>query len=129
MTNPKEVEKVIEFSDTDEQHHAHHTQLHSDSDKSLFLGILAYLGLLIIISYLLAKNNSFVKYHIKQGAVLVCIEIILWIISGMLGILTSIVGILELGVFVLAIIGIVNVVQKKEKALPIVGKYSKYIKI
>lgn len=128
MTNPEEVEKVIEFSDTEDHHHPHHAENHSDSDQSLFMGILAYLSILIVISYLLAKDNPFVRYHMKQGGILFSIEIILWALMKTFWIIMPIIGILEIGVFVLAIIGIVNVVQKREKPLPIVGKYSKYIK-
>ncbi len=130
MTNQDiEVEKVIEFSDKEEHHHPHHVEHHSDTDQSLFMGILAYLSVLIVISYLLAKDNPFVKFHIKQGAVLFGIEIILWVAMRLFWPLMFVIGILQIIIFILSIIGIVNVVQKKENELPLVGKFAKSIKL
>ncbi len=106
-----------------------HKPHHSDTDKSLFMGILAYLGVLVIIPLLTSKDNPFVKFHIKQGLVLVVCEAILWVASKLAGPLVPLVGLLQLGVFILAIIGIINVVQKKQKELPLVGKYAKSIKL
>ncbi len=88
------------------------------------MAVLAYIGPLVIISYLMAKNDEFVKFHIKQGLVLLVISIILWVLSSMfLFSLYSIIQLLNLGVLVLAIIGIVNAVQGKEKLLPLVGQF------
>ena len=126
MTNPEEVEKVIEFADPEEVQNGQHS---ADSDKSLFMGILSYLGILIIIPFLFSKDNPFVNYHIKQGAVLFVIEAVLWAISGMFRFLMPLIGIIQLALFVLVVIGIVNVVQKREKELPFIGKYSKFIEL
>ncbi|OGM97342.1 MAG: hypothetical protein A2735_03160 [Candidatus Yanofskybacteria bacterium RIFCSPHIGHO2_01_FULL_41_21] len=99
----------------------------SGLDNNTVMGILSYLGILVIIPFLMAKNVPFVKFHIKQGVVLAVIEIVLWVVSGMLWQLFAIVGILELALLILSIIGIINVVQKKEKELPVVGQFSKYV--
>jgi uncharacterized membrane protein len=93
------------------------------------MGVLAYLGPLVIIPYLMAKNNPFVKFHIKQGLVLLCFQIIIWIIGSMLlWHMWALINLLNLALFVLAIIGIVNVVQKKEAMLPVVGSLSRHFK-
>ena len=47
------------------------------------MAVFSYLGPLIIISYLTAKEDSFVKFHIRQGAVLFGIEIALMILTSM----------------------------------------------
>lgn len=101
----------------------------SDSDQSLFMGILCYLGILIIVPLLVSRHNSFVKFHLKQGFVLVICEAVLWFAMRIFWPLMPIIGILQLIVFVLVIIGIVNVVQKKQKELPLVGKFAKSIKL
>lgn len=106
-----------------------HLQHPSDTDQSLFMGILCYLGVLIIIPLLTSKNNSFVKFHLKQGLVLVICEAVLWIATRMFWPLIPLISVLQLVVFVLAVIGIINVVQKKHKDLPLVGKFAKTIKI
>lgn len=104
-------------------------QYASDSDQSLFMGILCYLGILIIVPLLISRHNSFVNFHLKQGFALVICEAVLWFAMKMFWPLMPLIGILQLIVFVLAIIGIVNVVQKKQKELPIVGSFAKSIKL
>lgn len=135
MTDPNQEPTFSQTSPSPEPeahhaHHAHHTPHHSDTDQSLFMGILAYIGVLIIIPYLVAKHNPFVKFHIKQGAVLVAIEIVLWVLiqTGMFYLIMPIISIIQLAVIILAIIGIVNVIQKKEKELPVVGSFAKHLK-
>ena len=95
------------------------------------MGILAYLGILIIIPFLAAKNDTFVKFHIRQGLVLVVIEIVVWFLSAFtLGWqLWPIFQLVNLATLVLAIIGIVNVVNHKEAELPIVGSWAKSFNI
>ena len=101
----------------------------STATKNIPMGVLAYLGPLLVISFLTAKDDPFVKFHIKQGLVLLVIEIAIWMI-GMIGIsyIWTILTLLNLATFVLAVIGIINVINGKEKELPIVGKYSSYFK-
>jgi len=36
-------------------------------ESNVLMGILSYLGPLVIISYLTSKDNPFVKFHIKQA--------------------------------------------------------------
>jgi uncharacterized membrane protein len=93
-------------------------------------GVLAYLGPLVIVSYLVKKDDSFVKFHIKQGLILLAIQIILWVVGSMLmPSLWQLYRLVDLAVVILAIIGIVNVIQDKEKELPLVGKFSEYFSI
>ena len=94
------------------------------------MGVLSYLGILIIIPFFMAKGNPFVKFHIKQGLVLVVIELIVWVLRSMFWpysyFMFSPMQIINLAVLVFVIIGIVNVVQGKEKELPLIGHFSRY---
>lgn len=101
----------------------------SDTDKSLFMGILSYLGILVIIPLLFSKDDPFVKFHIKQGLVLVVCEAVLWVAMKLFWPLMPIIGILQIALIVLSIIGIINVVQKKQKNIPLVGQYADKIKL
>ena len=56
----------------------------SFSGLGTVMAILAYIGPLIIASYLLAKDDEFVKFHIKQGLVLVIGEVASWMIAMMI---------------------------------------------
>jgi uncharacterized membrane protein len=97
-----------------------------DSDNTTLMAALAYVGPLVIVSYVVAKDNPFVKFHIKQGLVLLVIEVALWFLGGMLWAFIPFMGLLNLAVLVFAIIGIMNAVNKKEQALPLFGQFSKY---
>ncbi|OGI93917.1 hypothetical protein A3A03_01955 [Candidatus Nomurabacteria bacterium RIFCSPLOWO2_01_FULL_40_18] len=92
------------------------------SNSNSGMAILAYLGILIIVPFLTdAKNDPFVKFHIKQGLVL----IISWLVSfvvNVVPILGWMVGML-LFVFnvVMIIIGIMNAASGKQQELPLIG--------
>lgn len=98
------------------------------------MAILAYLSVLVIVSYLTAKDDSFVKFHIKQGLVLLVIHVAVWILAMMMaGLyfypLMMIANLIYLAVVVLSVLGIVNVVNDQEKPLPLVGGLAKYFNI
>jgi len=101
----------------------------SPQQKNTLMGVLAYLGILFIIPYVVAKDEPFVKFHIKQGLVLLAIEVVIWILSLLLWQLWWIFNIVNVAVLVFIVLGIVNVVQGKEQELPFVGKFSKYFPI
>jgi uncharacterized membrane protein len=91
------------------------------AEHNTLMAILAYIGPLVIVSYLVAQNEPFVKFHIKQGLVL----LIGWVIMGILG--TTFwnfwwfINLINLGILILAIIGIINASKGEEKELPFVG--------
>lgn len=95
-------------------------------DNKTLMGVLAYLGPLVIVPFLMAKDDPFVKFHIKQGLVLVVIELIVMVAGEMMYGLYGILGIVNIAALALSIIGIVNVIQGKEKELPVVGQFAKY---
>ena len=99
--------------------------------KNTLMAILAYIGPLVVVSYLVAKDETFVKFHIKQGLVLLVGWVAIWFIAFIIpwfGFFSYWVwGIIKLAFFVLAILGIINAAQGKEKELPVVGRYSKYL--
>lgn len=100
----------------------------SDSSNRTIMGILAYVGPLVIVSYLVAKDDPFVKFHIKQGLVLLVIEVAVWFLGMIFWPLWMLFSLVNLVTFIFSIVGIVNVAQGKEKNLPIVGDYAKYFK-
>ncbi|MDD3101838.1 MAG: hypothetical protein PHE59_01690 [Patescibacteria group bacterium] len=76
-----------------------------------------------------AKNDPFVKFHVKQGLTLLITGIIVWILSSFLPwSLWRIGQLLDLFVFVLMIIGIMNASKGEEKPLPIIGKFAENFK-
>ena len=97
--------------------------------NSKLMAAIAYVGPLIIVSYVMAKDDPFVKFHIKQALVLFVIEIALWVFGMMSLPFYMIINLLNLGVFILAVIGIISAVRGEEKELPLVGKFSKHFPI
>ncbi len=97
--------------------------------KNTLMGVLAYIGPLVIISYFIAKNDPFVRFHIGQGSVLLVLEVASWFVGMMFWPLFAIVQLVNVAILILAAMGIVHVLQGKEKELPLVGKYSKHFPI
>jgi uncharacterized membrane protein len=93
------------------------------------MAVLAYIGPLVLVSYFTSREDSFVKFHIKQGLVLFTIEVALWVLSGIIWMLWPIVQIIHIAIIILAIIGIVNAVKGREKELPLVGKFAQHFKV
>ena len=113
------------------------------ADDKKIMGILSYISFLCLIPLFTKKDDDFVYFHAKQGLVLFGLEVIVYVIYrilvailigsiigwGLLSILTLIVNLLNIGLLVLSIIGIINVVQNQKKELPVIGKLADKIKI
>ena len=95
-------------------------------EKNTLMAILAYIGPLVIVSYIIGKDDAFVKFHIKQGLVLLVVEVAMWFLGSLLWFIWPVISLINFAVLVLAVIGIINAAQGKEKELPLVGKFSKY---
>jgi len=100
-------------------------------DHTLLFGILAYVSILVIIPLLAAKDDQFVQFHVRQGLVLCVAWVGMWAVSvvlpGIVMLLLSPVSVLiTLGLIALSIVGIINVAKRREKALPVVGRFASY---
>jgi uncharacterized membrane protein len=75
-----------------------------------------------------AKDDPFVKYHVKQGLLLFILSMALWILNMILlripfiGWLVSFV--LGVGLFVLWLLGLMNALNGKQEPVPLVGQYA-----
>ena len=101
----------------------------SGSDNSKIVAVLAYFLIGIIWYYLdkSVQNNSFVKYHVNQGIILLIFSFVWHIILNILHVVSYIWGVLYLLGFVpwiFVIIGIINVLNGDKKELPIIGQYA-----
>jgi len=95
------------------------------SSNDMWMGILAYLGVLSLIPYFVKDQTPFVRAHAVRGINLFILEIIAWVAVGVFawvpvldGILSTVVG---LASFALSLIGIINVANKEDKDLPFIG--------
>jgi uncharacterized Tic20 family protein len=111
------------------------------TEGSKFLGVLSYIGLLVIIPFLLVKNSQYERFHTNQGLKLcissIAYNIVVRIIVGVLricfstavlanfmilSIISAILNLVSILFLVLMIIGIVNAVQGEQKELPLINK-------
>ena len=102
------------------------------------MAILSYLGPLCVVPILTKDKSNFAKFHTKQGTALLIVEAVVWLFFGVFyspmiwglgawgffGMLESLVYLVLLG---LSVIGILNVVNKKEEELPLLGELAKKI--
>ncbi|TAL54318.1 MAG: DUF4870 domain-containing protein [Nanoarchaeota archaeon] len=107
------------------------------SSDQMMTAILSYLSILVIIPLIaVKKKDEFIKFHIKQGIILLVVEIILAIIQRVLlylfffgNILWDLIGILWLVILVVAVIAIIKAIQGEMWKIPVVSNYTDSIKI
>lgn len=110
------------------------------------MGVLSYFGPLVLVPILAAKESKFARYHANQGLVLFIADVAYGIVQAVLmailraifpwnwnysylggrgvifDILSTVLSFGWLIISILAIIGIVNAVKGRAKALPLIGK-------
>ena len=106
-----------------------------DVTNNKIMGILAYLGILVLIPIFAAKDSQYARFHANQGLVLLISAIILFISSS---IITAIIGLVTLGLLALPVsiilnlsvlafwitfivFGIMNACSGEPKKLPLIG--------
>src|SRR3989339_2176447 len=83
--------------------------------KNTMMAVIAYIVFFIPL-LTDAKNDPFVKYHVKQGIVLLVSAIIAWLIIQTLPVIGLVIApLLDVVIIVLLIIGIINAVKGVEK--------------
>ena len=92
---------------------------------------LSYLGPLLLIPLFTSREQSFVKYHLQQGIILFVYLVVQVIMSMFMFAMWMwpLMSIINLGILVLIILGIVHVAKKQETPLPLIGSLASYIKL
>jgi uncharacterized membrane protein len=80
-----------------------------------------------------SKDDPFVKFHVKQGLLILILSIVVSIVNSIIGRIPFIgwvvAFVLSLGVFALWLIGIMNALNGKQEPVPVVGQYAEeYLK-
>ena len=110
--------------------------------KNKILAILAYLGILVLVPILAAKDSKFARYHANQGLLLLIASFAAVFLVGILNVVIFVAAMaihflgwlscclwilwpcVLLGSFALTVMGIINAVQGKMKPLPLIGNYT-----
>jgi len=93
------------------------------------MALISYIGVLCLVPVLMKNKDEFVKFHAKQGLVLLSGEIIILFASTITPFLMPIWGLINLCWLVLSIVGIMNVVKNEKKQIPFLGKLADKFKI
>jgi uncharacterized membrane protein len=80
-----------------------------------------------------SKDDPFVKFHVKQGLLLLIVSVIVSIFNSVIGRIPFIgwlvALVLGVGLFALWLIGIMNALNGKMEPLPVIGQYAEqYLK-
>ena len=89
------------------------------ANNDMVMGILAYI--LFFIPLLAGVNSPFVRYHTNQGLVLFLFWVAGWVASMILPLLFLIIPFYSLFLFILWVLGIINVTKGEMKPLPLIG--------
>lgn len=95
-----------------------------DAQDHKIHGILAYIGILVVIPIFGAPDSPFARFHANQGLVLFLSNIILTILVAFLNgipFIGTIYSVARLGILVLMVMGIISAVKCEKKELPLIG--------
>ena len=95
----------------------------ADASSNKVMAVLAYLGILVLVPLLAAKESKFARFHTNQGLILLICSIVSFAI-GKIPSIAFISWILNIAILILAIIGIINAVKGETKELPLIGKFT-----
>lgn len=117
----------------------------ADVQNNKVMGVLSYIGILVLIPIFAAKDSEYARFHAKQGTKLyilsiaysICTLIINFLVSlvfrptdlyfytvpnPVASFISGVLGLASIFFLILAILGIVNACQGERKALPIIDK-------
>lgn len=90
-------------------------------NNSKLYGVMCYLNMLIIVPALFGMRDSYVRFHINQGLLLVVANIIFNFVGILPNMYLPAAG-LNILVFIFSILGVINAWKGEMKELPIIGK-------
>jgi uncharacterized membrane protein len=103
----------------------------TDAERNKVFAILAYLGILFLVPLLAAKDSPFARYHANQGLTLFLAWIVLTVARTILfyipvvgWIFALALWVVDIGLLVLMVMGIINAAQGKMEPLPVIGQYT-----
>ena len=97
--------------------------------KNIGMAVVAYI-LFFVPLLTEAKKDPFVKFHVKQGLVLLIVAVAVSIINSIMPYYFWMMfsWVLNLAVFVLWLIGVINAAGGKQQPLPVVGQFAEKFK-
>lgn len=103
-----------------------------DIEENKFMAFLSYLGILFLIPLLAKKDSPYCQFHAKQGFVLFIAMIVAqlgWFIFWIPFLGWLLAAAVYLFLFILWLIGVINVFSGKTAPLPVIGQFAEKIKL
>lgn len=108
----------------------------SDIEGNKLMAVLSYIGILVLVPILAAKDSPFAKYHAAQGLNLLIVDVAWCIVSGIVSLIFGLIGVtflsalwtivtwlVGIALFLMMVIGIINAAQGRAKELPLIGGF------
>jgi uncharacterized membrane protein len=109
-----------------------------DSDHQL-AAVLSYIGILVLIPLLVIdkkKKDEFIRFHIRQGIILLIAEVILSVIESILmaipvigQVFAAILGIAWLAILIVCIVAIIKALSGEKWEIALISDYANKLKI
>ena len=96
-----------------------------DVKKNKWMAVIGYIGILCIIPLANASASPFAKFHGKQGLVLFGTEVIVMFANQMVPSFWSLFSLINLGLFVLSVMGMLKAAEGQMWELPFFGQFAK----
>ncbi len=97
--------------------------METTTDNSKTVAIIAYITIIgLVVAYIMNNNNKSTlgSFHIRQSLGIMCVGLVLSIVVSFIDI--SILGwVVQAGIFVLWILGLISAVQAEMKPVPVLG--------
>lgn len=95
----------------------------ADIEANKGMAIIAYI--LFFVPLIAAKNSRFAMYHANQGLTLFLLFLACNVVLGILSFIGwFLLPLVNLALFILMVLGIVNAAQGQAKPLPVIGAYT-----
>jgi len=94
-------------------------------DQSRVFAALSYFGLLLVIPLLLARDNEFVKFHLKQGIA----WFVVWVVASLVMWIPFLGWTLWVGMLAVSIYAAIQAYEGKKWVMPYLSKYAAQIKL
>lgn len=97
------------------------TSMEQSGNDDTLIAILSYFGILWIVAYVMygKKKSAFNLFHLRQGLGLNILLVIAYIIGSFI----PFGSLLNLAVFVIMILGIIDASKKEMKPVPVIGQF------
>lgn len=97
-----------------------------DVEQNKLMAAICYLSILFIIPLLTdAKNNDYVKFHLRQGIALFVVDVI----GGFVAWIPAIGWVISLGLLFVSVYAFIQAYEGKRWEMPVIGEYAKKINI